>query len=222
MTPELKKTEEIPDGAELDATRRISTGAADQAEATEPEETKSALGSLRDAYLRARDGRKRGQPEKQSRTAKSVDRSKGLLVCAVAVIIVIFVFLGMFSSSSGTKDRATNRTKPSLGRPDVTTGTADNRGSVTPLLNADMSCGGSTNSDQLSADDVKATGRLRVHPQPKPGDTLASIPPMDPALEAYRQARAGNPAPQLLPVAVKSRPLPSIRFRATAPRRNAG
>jgi len=204
MTPELNKNEGLPDGSELDATRLINAGSAEQPEATEPQETRTAFGSLREAYLRARDGRKRVQPEKQSRTAKSIDRSKGLLVLAVAVIIMIFVFLGMFSSSSGTKDRA-NRTKPSLGRPDITTGTAENRGSVTPLLNADTS-GQDANSDQLSADDVKATGRLRVRPQPKSGDTLASIPPMDPALEAYRQAKAGNPVPQPLPVAANVPP----------------
>ena len=207
MTPELKKAEEVPDGADLDATRRIGAGAAEQAEAPEPEEAKSPLGALRDAYLHARDGRKRGQPEQQSRTAKSVDRSKGLLVLAVAVVIMIFVFLGMFSSSSGTKERAANRTRPSLGRPDITTGTTENRGSVAPLLNADTS-NQDANSDQLSADDVKATGRPRVHPQPKSGDTLASIPPMDPALEAYRQARAGNPGPQPPPV-VASVPPPA-------------
>jgi len=204
MTPELNKNEGLPDGSELDATRLINAGSAEQPEATEPQETRTAFGSLREAYLRARDGRKRVQPEKQSRTAKSIDRSKGLLVLAVAVIIMIFVFLGMFSSSSGTKDRA-SRTKPSLGRPDVTTGTAENRGSVTPLLNADMS-GQDANSDQLSADDVKATGRLRARPQPKSGDTLASIPPMDPALEAYRQAKAGNPFPQPLRVAASVPP----------------
>ena len=151
----------------------------------------------------------RGSSRKsRARTAKSVDRSKGLLVLAVAVIIMIFVFLGMFSSSSGTKDRAANRTKPSLGRPEITTtGAAENRGSVTPLLNADTS-GQDGNSDQLSADDVKATGRLRMRPQPKPGDTLASVPPMDPALEAYRQAKAGYPVPQPPPV-VASAPAPA-------------
>jgi hypothetical protein len=42
---------------------------------------------------------------------------------------------------------------------------AANHGSVTPLLNADTS-GQDGNGDQISADDVKATGRLRVSPQP--------------------------------------------------------
>jgi len=208
MTPELNKTERLPDDAGPDAardvardvTQRIRAGAAEQPDAAEREETRTPFGSLRDAYTRARDGRKRGQPEKPSRSAKSVDRSKGLLALAVAVIILIFVFLGMFSSSSGTKDGAANRTKPSLGRPDITAaGAAEKRGSVTPLLSADMS-GQDGNNDQLSADDVKATGRLRVHTQPKPGNTLASVPPMDPALEAYRQAQGASTVPQAPPV----------------------
>jgi len=215
MTPEMNKNDGLPEGADQDATQRIPSGAAEQPETTEPQEARTVFGSLRDAYERARDGRKRVQPEKQSRTAKSVDRSKGLLLLAVAVIIMIFVFLGMFSSSSGTKGRAGNRTKPSLGRPDVRAGAAENRGSVTPLLNADVS-GQDGNSDQLSADDVKATGRLRVHPQPKPGDTLASIPPMDPALEAYRQAKAGNPVPQPPPMVA------SVPVAAPVPAHNDG
>jgi len=208
MTPELNKTERLPDEAGPDATRdvardvtqRIRADAAEPPDAAEREETRTPFGSLRDAYTRARDGRKRGQPEKPSRAARSVDRSKGLLVLAVAVIILIFVFLGMFSSSSGTKDGAANRTKPSLGRPDITTaGAAEKRGSVTPLLSADMS-GQDGNNDQLSADDVKATGRLRVRTQPKPGNALASVPPMDPALEAYRQAQPASTVPQAPPV----------------------
>ena len=157
MTPELSKNDGPQDAAESEATERISAGTAEQPEATEPEERRRPSARFESAYLRARDGRRTGQPEKQSRTAKSVDRSKGLLVLAVAVIVMIFVFLGMFSSSSGTKDRAANRTKPSLGRPEIAaTGAAENRGSVTPLLNADMS-GQDGNSDQISADDVKAT-----------------------------------------------------------------
>jgi type IV secretory pathway VirB10-like protein len=209
MTPELNKDERLPEEAERDVTRRISRGtAAEPPELAEPEEKRTVFGSLREAYLRARDGRTRGQAEKQTRTAKSVDRSKGLLALAVAVVIMIFVFLGMFSSSSGTKDRAASRTKPSLGRPEMpAAGAADNHGSVTPLLNADTS-GQDGNSDQVSADDVKATGRMRMRPQPKPANTLASVPPMDPALDAYRQAKAGYPVAQAPSVAANA-PAPS-------------
>ena len=35
--------------------------------------------------------------------------------------------------------------------------------------------------------------------QPQAGKTLASVPPMDPALEAYRQAKAGQPVPASTP-----------------------
>src|SRR5689334_9056571 len=206
MTPELNKPGDDHDIAEMDVTRRINRGAAEQLDASEPEEKRTAFSSLREAYVRARDGRRAPRPEAQARTAKTVDRSKGLLILAGAVIIMIFVFLGMFSSSNGTKNRAGNKTKPSLGRPEIaTTGAADNRGSVTPLLNADVS-GQEGGGDQVSADDVKATGRLRPHPQPKPGNTLASVPPMDPALEAYRQAKTGYTVPP--PPMVASAPVP--------------
>jgi hypothetical protein len=135
MTPDLNRTEELPETAEQDLTRRIGASTAERDDAAEPEERKTAFASLQEAYRRARDGRKAAQPERQSRTAKTVDRSKALLLLAVAVIVLIFVFLGLFSSPSGTKDRAANRTKPSLGRPaSITAGAAAKRGSVTPLL----------------------------------------------------------------------------------------
>ena len=209
MALQRSKTEVPTDAAELDGAQESSAQELDQPAASQPEEQKSLFSSLREAYERARDGRNRVQPEKQqSRTAKSVDRSKGLLILAGAVIIMIFVFLGMFSSSSTVKDRAGNRTKPSLGRPNTPAkNSAAGRGSVAPLLNADMS-GQDANNDQLSADDVRATGKVRVRPQPKGADTLATIPPMDPALQAYRQAMAGNPVPQPPPV-VASAPVPA-------------
>ena len=196
MTPELNKNEEP----------------------AERDEKKTTFGSLREWYLRARDGRTRGPAEKQTRTAKNVDRSKGLLALAGAVVVMIFVFLGLFSSSSGTRDRAAHKTKPSLGRPEMAAAkAAESRGSVTPLLNADMSAQDG-NSDQISADDVKATGRLHMGPRPETGKTLASVPPMDPALEAYRQAQAGYTVPQ--PPAVAANTPAPAPAPAVPPARN--
>src|ERR1035438_4339959 len=106
MTTGLNKTENKPAAAEPDVTRRISVGVAEQPDAPEPEEKRTLFASLREAYLRARDGRKGVRRERQARTTKNVDRSKGLLVLAVAVVVMIFVFLGMFSRSSGPRDRA--------------------------------------------------------------------------------------------------------------------
>ena len=218
MTPELSKHDGRPEETERDVTRRIGhETAAEPPDVVEPEEKRTLFASLREGYVRAREGRTRGQAEKQTRAGKSVDRSKGLLVLAVAVVIMIFVFLGMFSSSSGTRDRATNR-KPSLGRPEMPASvTTDNHGSVTPLLNADMS-GQDGSSDQISADDVKATGRLRMPPQPKSANTLASVPPMDPALDAYRQAKAGYPmtSPTVASNAPTAAPPPPVHNEADA------
>jgi hypothetical protein len=196
MTPEFNNGEGRPDGAERDVAQPIGVARVEEPlDVVEPEETKSVLDSLRDAYLRARDGRARN-PAKEARAAKTVDRSKGLLVLVVAVVVMLFVFLGLFSTSSATKHREANRTKPNLGRPEMPAASAaQNRGSVTPLLTADTS-GQDGNSDQISADDVSATGRLRMRAQAKAGGSLASVPPMDPALDAYRQAKAGYPVPQ--------------------------
>jgi type IV secretory pathway VirB10-like protein len=218
MTPEFNKNEETAAG---DATRRIGReAAAVGSEAVETEEKKTIFGSLRDSYLRARDGRARGPAEKQNRTAKNVDRSKGLLALAGAVVVMLFVFLGLFSSSSGTRDRAAHKTKPSLGRPEMAMAkAAENRGSVTPLLNADMS-GQDGNSDQIGPDDVKATGRLHMGPQPAAAKTLGNVPPMDPALEAYRQAQAGYTVPQP-PTLAANTPAPApAPAPATPPARN--
>ena len=196
MTPDPLSREEMqPDDGKSDATRRIHPGVEEPLETTKPEQPKGLMTSLREAYARARDGRRQQSAEKQPRTAQTVDRSKGLLVLAGAVVIMIFGFLAMFSSSNTTKDRSAARNKPNLGRPETPAATGQNHGSVTPLLTADTS-NQDTNGDQVSPEDVKATGRTRLNAPPKAPKTLANVPPMDdPALEAYRQAKVGSAAP---------------------------
>ena len=196
MTPDPLSREEMqPDEGKSDATRRIHPGVEEPIETTKPEQPKGLITSLREAYARARDGRRQQSAEKQPRTAQTVDRSKGLLVLAGAVVIMIFGFLAMFSSSNTTKDRSAARNKPNLGRPETPAATGQNQGSVTPLLTADTS-NQDTNGDQVSPEDVKATGRTRLNAPPTAPKTLANVPPMDdPALEAYRQAKAGAAAP---------------------------
>ena len=218
MTPDPLSREEMrPDDRESDATRRIHPEVEEPIETTKLEQTKGLMTSLREAYARARDGRRQQSAEKQPRTAQTVDRSRGLLVLAGAVVIMIFGFLAMFSSSS-TKDRSAARNKPNLGRPETPAATSQNQGSVTPLLAADTS-NQDTNGDQVSPEDVKATGRTRLNAPPTAPKALANVPPMDdPALEAYRQAKVGSAAPPP-PPAVASTPPPASRVAAV---RNEG
>src|SRR5271156_5398864 len=110
MTPDpLHREDTRQDDGESGATRRIRPGVEETIETTRPEQPKGLMTSLREAYERARDGRRQQPQEKQPRTAQTVDRSKGLLVLAAAVVIMIFAFLAMFSSSNATKDRTAGR-----------------------------------------------------------------------------------------------------------------
>jgi len=219
MAPDPLNREGVrPDDVELDVTRPIHRGTEESNETAGPEPAKGLLTSIREAYERARDGRRQQTAEKQPRTAKNVDRSKALLVLAAAVVVMIFGFLAMFSSSHSTKDRRVGSNKPNLGRPNIPAATPQNQGSVTPLLTADTS-NQDGSSDQVSPEDVKATGRMRLNAQPTLPKTLADVPPMgDPALEAYREAKAGYTAPSP-PVAVTSVPAPAP---PVAPVRNEG
>ena len=81
MTPDPLSREEMqPEDGKSDATRRIHPGVEEPLETTKPEQPKGLMTSLREAYARARDGRRQQSAEKQPRTAQTVDRSRGLLV----------------------------------------------------------------------------------------------------------------------------------------------
>jgi hypothetical protein len=120
----------------------------------------------------------------------------------------------MFSHSSGDKPgAAAKRTKPSLGRREQRANSGqEKRGSVTPLHNADLS-NQNPSSDEVDAEDIKKTARVRLQPrqEPKAAPTLASIP-ADPALESYRRSREGNiPLPPPPPTAATvAAPAPCI------------
>lgn len=213
MTPDPIRGENMPqDEHELDSTRRI----APESEEPPAPSRKGIMASLREEYARARSGRRQAPSPPQPRIAKTVDRSRGLLALAAAVIVMIFGFLALFSSSSAPKMHSAGQGKPNLGRPDIPAATRNNEGSVTPLLNADTS-NQDGSSDQVSPDDVKATGRMTPKMPPKVPPTLASVPPMDdPALEAYRAARA-NRVVSTPPAVVASAPAAAPPQAPSAP-----
>ena len=166
----------------------------------EPEqpEKRGLLDNFRRAYTQARDGRKpSANTQKQDRNAKGRDRSKGLMVLATAACVMFFVSIAMFSHSTNRPGSEARRNTPSLGRPEQLP--AQNKsGSAVPLQNADIS-GQDNDKDEVSPDDLNKMARRKLRPeQPK---TIASVPPMDPTLDAYRKAREGiaPPPPPLQP-----------------------
>jgi hypothetical protein len=188
-----ERREEPRHAAEESVTRRIESQSEQPAEIEEPAK-QTVLEKFRGAYARARDGRNRAAATgNQVRSAKTKDRSKTLLVLALSVVLMLFAFVAMFSHSTRGKESATRRTTPSLGRAEAPANAAgEKRGSVTPLQSADIS-GQEGSGDQVSAEDVHNTARMRLRSAPR--QTLADVPPMDPALEAYRQSRQGYPPP---------------------------
>ena len=172
-------------------------------EAEQPEKPR-LLDSFRKAYTQARDGRKpSANTQKQDRNAKGRDRSKGLMAIAAAGILMFFVFIAMFSHSTNRESEA-RRNEPSLGRPEQLP-EQNKSGSAVPLQSADIS-GQDNNNDEVSPDDLN---NMAKRSRPEPPKTIAGVPPMDPTLEAYRQARDGiGPPPP---------PPPPAPTRAAAP-----
>lgn len=191
------------------------------AEELEPEEErqpKSVAAVFRDAFQRARHGRKRGaatqtksNPSVSDRTARNRDRTKTLFVSVVGLVAVLIIFLGVFSSShTETKREQAAKRNPSLGRPEDQARKA--AGSVTPLLSAEMN-GQDAANGQLTPEDINSTSRQRgagdtarrapggakaQGARPNTAHALNNVPFTDPALEAYRQqvtASASAPAP---------------------------
>jgi hypothetical protein len=210
MTPKNANRQDEAGGEtrpqEESATTQQVTGEPQERAEGQGEEKKGLLQSFRAAYARARDGRSGGTgvSGRQDRSAKATDRSKGLMLLLISAVVVLLALVGMFSHSSTKNKDETRRSGPSLGRPELSNSTAqENRGSVTPLQSADLS-GQNTNTDQLSAEDIKNTARLRLRPgqEPKQGPTLATIPTTDPALEDYRRSRETSmpPPPPKVPV----------------------
>ena len=147
---------------------------------------RSLVDHLRTTYTQAATGRK----------TKSTDRSKGLMALAISAFVVVFVVIAMLSHSTD-KASETKRTKPSLGRPEAPPSTAqEKRGLSDAIAERGSSNQENNGSDEISPDDVHNTGRTRLptgsaaNGNERIDKTLASVPQMDPALEATARRRA--------------------------------
>src|SRR5580704_6590168 len=131
---------------------------------------------LRQAFEKAR---REQQPTNRRELGR--DRSRSLFLLAGAVIAVLLLFLGVFSSSNSTRKSIVGRRPgtPDLGRK-VTPGqqATGQTGSVTPLLNAEAEQPQAPGSQDVTPDEVGRTARPThafIAGQPKPA-TTSSVP----------------------------------------------
>ena len=164
------------------------------AEISEPEETtiKGRIEALAARFQR---------PAESARDHKAGDRLRGALVLGVTTIGCLFLFFGLFTTTTDSSKKE-RKTQPSLGRPEGSpTATETANRSVVPQLNVTQQPNEETG--ELTEKDLLGTMRNRGTPvptenvpkpvatakqQPSPKAPLSSVDFDDPALaEAYRR-----------------------------------
>jgi hypothetical protein len=112
---------------------------------------------IRQAFAKAR----QTQQPAASRRELSKDKSKSLIVLGGAVLAILLLFLGIFSSpQKATKSNSVNRSgKPDLGRRTTPGQESAQAGSVTPMLNAEVGSDQAVNRSDVTPEDIGRTAR---------------------------------------------------------------
>jgi hypothetical protein len=112
---------------------------------------------IRQAFAKAR----QTQQPTTSRRELSKDKSKSLIVLGGAALAILLLFLGIFSSpQKATKPDSVNRSgKPDLGRRTTPGQESAQRGSVTPMLNAEVGSDQAVNRSDVTPEDIGRTAR---------------------------------------------------------------
>src|SRR5690349_11589503 len=171
--------------AEENEKAAIGVPEADPAEEPLIDETKvSSCTGWREIFRQAFDKARR-EHQVTNRRELGRDRSRSLFLLAGAAIAVLLVFLGVFSSSN-TARKSTDARRvgaPDLGRRE-TPGqqTADQRGSVTPLLNAQTGQPEAPGTQDVTPEDVGRTARptqpsISAQPRPATAPVAKSVGP---------------------------------------------
>jgi hypothetical protein len=165
---------------------------------------------LRERVRKLLEGAQQGRPGTKQESAK--DRTRSLVLLIGGSVGAVLLFIGVFSAPTTRSVQQTGgRSAPSLGRAGESSQAAAPRGSVTPLLSADVQSDDG-HSEQLSPADIQGTSsrpsdeqnsvapETRSSPIPRPIATSrrldeadpSSIPAPDP-LGAYRLNSSGVP-----------------------------
>ena len=225
--------------------RDINIDEEDLPPADPPANKRRVLARFRQAFQRARERHPAKAADLASVRARAEltrDKTKTLFAMIAAIVALLIVFLGLFSSSHEQvqREQAARRGKPNLGRPE-TAAVLKRQGSVTPMLNAEMS-GQEPASDEVTPEDVNNTSRQKtgellatavVAPTASKRRSAANpstqtdayaprdIPFSDPALEAYSQqlaARSAMVQPAARETSERAAAVPSPSLRSPAHR----
>jgi hypothetical protein len=161
---------------------------ADLEDAAEPAPADGKRGiQWREIIRQAFDKARQTQQPKTSRRELSKDKSKSLVVLGGAAVAMFLLFLGIFSSPQKAKRTGGQAGVPDLGRR-ITPGQQSNQGgSVTPMLNAEVSGDEAVNRGDVTPEEIGRTAR--------PGRPQAPAPQQ--ATPQYALSRIDfNPAPQ--------------------------
>jgi hypothetical protein len=131
----------------------------DLVEAAEPEAADGKRGiQWREIIRQAFDKARQTQQPKTTRRDLSKDKSKSLVVLGGAAVAMLLLFLGIFSSPQKSKRTGGQAGAPDLGRR-ITPGQESGKsGSVTPMLNAEVSGDEAVNRGDVTPRGDRANG----------------------------------------------------------------
>lgn len=120
-----------------------------------------ALPGWRNIFRQAFD-KARGENRPTNRSGLGRDHSRSLFLLAGAAIVILLLFLGVFSSPNRVRKPANTRPPgtPNLGQRVIPDQMAGQIGSVTPMLSAQTGQSGVVGSQGITAEDVDKTARL--------------------------------------------------------------
>jgi hypothetical protein len=161
------------------------------------EELESEHPRLWEIFRQALDKARREKQPAATQQQKGRDRSKSLFLLVGAAVAVLLLFLGVFSSPNATKNSVSGRRSgtPDLGRRETPGQRSANQvGSVTPLMSAETGQGDLSKNQDVTPEDLNRTARP-VQTAPDSVRPSASRPPAgNPEQYAIGQIDFSDPA----------------------------
>jgi hypothetical protein len=179
----------------------------DLEQAAEPEIADGKRGiQWREIIRQAFDKARQTQQPRTTRRELSKDKSKSLVVLGGAAIAMLLLFLGIFSSPQKAKRTGGQAGAPDLGRR-ITPGQEGNQGgSVTPMLNAEVSGDEAVNRGDVTPEEIGRTARPGRPKAPAVQQTTPqyalnkidfdSAPPQEPGYQRPQQPPSPDESPE--------------------------